>query len=129
MMEFFEWFTEPLSLGEQMMQVACIGAASAVTGAVIRMAVRAQRAGTVSADHGAEIVKVVEFPKTEKAEKVTVERVELDLTNLIRWGAGAGAGAGEPDRGDLDEESDEIADVLPLLPRAERAALRSGGAR
>lgn len=127
MFEFLEWFTEPLSLGEQMVQWTCVVAAGGLTAAVVRMAVRAQREGAVAAERGSEIVTVVEFPKAEKAG----DRVELDLGDLIRWGSAAGAGAGEPDRGDLDEETDEIAPVLPLLPRAERAALRAadGGAR
>lgn len=128
MFEFIEWFTEPLSLGEQMVQWTCVVAAGGLTAAVVRMAVRAQREGTVAAEHGSELATVVEFPKVEKAG----DHVELDLTDLIRWGSAAGAGAGEPDRGDLDEEPnelDEVAPVLPLLPRAERAALRSGGAR
>lgn len=127
MFEFLEWFVEPLSLGEQLAQWACVAAAGGLTAAVVRMAVRAQREGVVAAEHGSEVVTVVEFPKVEKAG----DRIELDLTDMIRWGSAAGAGAGEPDRGDLDEETDEIAPVLPLLPRAERAALRAadGGAR
>ncbi|MGH4000216.1 MAG: hypothetical protein ACRDTJ_22465 [Pseudonocardiaceae bacterium] len=123
MFEFLEWFTQPLSLGEQMVQWAGVAGAAGLTAAIVRMAVRAQREDAMAAEHGAEVVTVVEFPKAEKAG----DRVELDLTDLIRWGGAAGAGAGEPDRGDLDEESDELAPVLPLLPRDERAALRAGG--
>ena len=127
MMEFFEWFTEPLSLGEQMVQWSCIAVAGGLTSTIVRMAVRAQREGAVAAERGSEVATVVEFPKSEKA---AADRIEVDLGDLIRWGSAAGAGAGEPDRGDLDEESDDLAAVLPLLPREQRAALRAaGGAR
>lgn len=128
MMEFFDWFTQPLSLGGQMVICAGTLGAGGVVATIVRMAVRGQHAGMVAAERGSDVAEVVDFPKSEKV-RARVEHVDLDLGDLIRWGRAAGAGAGEPDRGDLDEESDEIADVLPLLPRAERAALRAGGAR
>lgn len=128
MMEFFDWFAQPLSMGGQMVICAGTLGAGGVAAAIVRMAVRGQHEGTVAAVRGSDVATVVDFPKSEKVRD-HVEHIELDLGDLIPWGRAAGAGAGEPDRGDLDEESDEIADVLPLLPRAQRAALRAGGAR
>lgn len=118
-----EWLTEPLSLGEHLVQWGvCVPIAAGFAIGIVRMAVQGQREGRVIAERGAEVAKVVPFARPAKSDELASP-----------WGAGEVSHAellGRPNFGKRVRaevvDGEQLAVVLPLLPRGIEGTERGG---
>lgn len=113
MMEIFEWFAAEPSMWATAGKWACVAAVAVPCGAVVRLMVGAQRTDRASKGRGVAMAAAVPFVRPKSAQKPA-------RANYVARIPGRGA-TPQSDAGG------ELAQVLPLLPRAEREALRSGG--
>lgn len=101
MREMIEWLTEPQSAASTLAIWALTAVVAACVFGLVRMTVRAHRGDQVSASRGSKLVAAVPFAGG-KSERKPAPAVVPEV------------------------EAGELAKVLPLLPRAEREALRAG---
>lgn len=112
MMEMFEWLTAEPSTWATAGKWACAVALTVPVAKIGQLMVEAQRVDQASTGRGEALAEVVPMPRAKKTSKpVAAPAVEAVVTAVT-----------------LAEETEETegAKVLPLLPRAEREALRAG---
>lgn len=106
-----EWLTEPQSVASTVAMWALTAVVAACVFGLVRLAVRAHRRDQVSASRGSKLVAAVPFA----GGKTKAEPKPARANYVARIPGRAAA------------PQAELAKVLPLLPRAEREALRAGG--
>ncbi|MFD4328533.1 hypothetical protein ACFWQC_28140 [Nocardioides sp. NPDC058538] len=126
-----EWLTEPLTLGDHLVQWGvCVPIAAGFVVGIARMAVRGQREGRVTAKRGADLAEVVPFPRKEPAAAPRASFFDDD-EGVRHAGLPAGYRSGKhvvPEPAVIVEDRDVLADVvvLPFLPRGIEGTERGG---